>query len=158
MKELSYYDQHHVTDFLTAAKSQYIITIPLMQFAIIFWGERLINKSEGDELHDVGLLRYLITAQAVLTLYLNHVSFYSAANDCWDSIGYYVHAVVALLVYLILPGTIIGFISYHAEESLETAYGGVFATTVICNLVIIVIGLFFIRKDFVDMHKWYTAR
>ena len=62
MKELSYYDQHHVTDFLTAAKMQFIITIPLMQFAIIFWGERLINMNDNPEIHDLEYIRYLITA------------------------------------------------------------------------------------------------
>ena len=62
MKELSYYDQHHVTDFLTAAKMQFIITIPLMQFAIIFWGERLINMNDNPEIHDLDIIRYSITA------------------------------------------------------------------------------------------------
>ena len=62
MKELSYYDQHHVTDFLTAAKLQFIITIPLMQFAIIFWGERLINMNDAPEIHDLDYIRYMITA------------------------------------------------------------------------------------------------
>ena len=159
MKELSYYDQHHVTDFLTAAKMQFIITIPLMQFAIIFWGERLIHMNDDSpEIHDLEYIRYLITVQAFLALYLNHISFYSAESECWDQIGIYVHGVVALLVYLILPGIIIGFTSYHANESLDTAYGGVFATTVLCNAVMILIGLIWIRKDFVSAYGWYKDR
>lgn len=55
----------------------------------------------------------------VLTLYLTHVSFYSGTNKCWDSFGFFVHFIVAIIVFILLPIANIILISIDLSDSYD---------------------------------------
>ena len=92
-------------------------------------------------------LRVILTVQAVLTMYLCYISFYSENNDTWDRIGFWIHTIVSLLTYLCLPVAIIVVIGLNAEDSFETAIGPSLCSTAIANFLVAIYALIQGRKD-----------
>ena len=76
--ETSFKDEHTRTDFLSASQTQLNFMFPLMQFAVLFWFKKLMHREEPDQdLYDIGTIRWILTVQAILTMYLCYISFYS---------------------------------------------------------------------------------
>ena len=67
---------------------------------MIYWAEWIIHDggSLEDLPYDLDILRWFVTVQAVLTIYIMHISFYSETNEFWDKIGFYVHLIVATFI------------------------------------------------------------
>ena len=97
-------------------------------------------------------------AKSVLTLYLLHVSFYSATNACWDKVGFWVHLIAATFVFFLLPASIVAIVIKDLEKSQETAYGSLFITLGTINFLVIINGLIYIRKGLYDTYQWYKIR
>ena len=92
-------------------------------------------------------LRIILTVQAVLTMYLCYISFYSATNDTWDRIGFWIHTIVALLTYFLIPVGIIVMVGLNAEDSFDTAMGPSLCATAIANALVALWALIQGRKD-----------
>ena len=130
-----------------------------MQFAVLFWFKEYMHRGEPDQdLYDMGTLRLILTVQAVLTMYLCYISFYSEKNASWDRIGYWMHLVVALLTYFILPVAVIVVIALNASDTIDTAMGPYLCATAITNFLVALWGLIQGRKDYMATYRWYSVR
>ena len=63
MKEKAFSDDHQRTDFLEASQNQLNFTIPLTQYAMIYWAEWIIHEggSLEDLPYDLDILRWFVT-------------------------------------------------------------------------------------------------
>ena len=130
-----------------------------MQFAVLYWFKAFMHRDEPEQdLFELGTLRMILTVQAILSIYLFYVSFYSKSNDTWDRIGYWFHLIAALLVYFILPVTILVVIGLYAEDTFKTALGPSLCATGVTNFLVAIWGLIRGRKDYIDTYKWYKVR
>ena len=135
------------------------ITIPLISYPLVFWTQK--NIFEHDELPDdfhIEWIRLAQTVSMVLTLYLCHVSFYSSTNSCWDSCGFYVHFVVATIVFIVSPIAQIFLVLIDIGDSNDSAYGPPFIVILVTNACLIVTGLTVIRAGFMETRQWYKNR
>ena len=98
------------------------------------------DEPEQDKF-EMGKLRIILTVQAVLTMYLFYISFYSDKNEIWDQCGFWIHTIVALLTYFCLPVAIIVVICLNAKDSFDTAMGPSLCATGIANLLIAIYAL-----------------
>ena len=103
-------------------------------------------------------LRIILTVQAVLTMYLFYISFYSDKNETWDRIGFWIHAFISLLTYFCIPVTIIVVIALNAEDSFDTAMGPSLCATGIANALVALYGLIQGSRDQMATYRWYKVR
>ena len=103
----------------------------------IFFGNKdLFSSAVG-----VTEMRVLTTVQTVLTLYLSHVTFYSAKNACWDRLGYFVHLVAAIIVFFALPVAIIAIGIHSLTESPKSPFIPLLLTMAFSSAQIILVGI-----------------
>ena len=93
----------------------------------------------------------------LLALYLFYFSFYTAnGNGCWDKFGIYMHTIVALLVFFVLPLTIIGIVLNVTISKIDNpgTHTPMHVIIIICKLGDLIAGATQVRLIVISTWKW----
>lgn len=104
------------------------------------------------------MLRILYMVQIFFTLYLFYVSFYSAKNKFWNKIGVFMHLIAELMVFLVMPVSIIACSIMNMDSLKDKPQASLFLAFAICSLGEILIGGLIFGRISVQTWRWYKNR
>mmetsp|Transcript_180 Transcript_180/g.253 ORF Transcript_180/g.253 Transcript_180/m.253 type:complete len:166 (-) Transcript_180:524-1021(-) len=126
--------EHQDSDFMHATATQIRTLIPILQFLTVTWAEMFLIDRKFEKLDDTFVIvQSMLGAQALLTLYLFYVPFYSNESRCLNACGAYMHTIATMLVFLVLP-LVCGALSILAaiDGGLKNPRSSLHVTVMIC--------------------------
>ena len=110
---------------------------------------------------EILIIRLLSIVQSVLALYLFFVSFYGKRGSCWDRVGFWVHTIVAIIVFFMIPVAIITLkvkLSLNISDYIEVSAAPTLFTVAMLNFGILIYGATAVRSALMSTYRWRKER
>ena len=132
--------------------------VPLAYCPALFLAIHFLYGDQSDQPGYFYELFMLSCIQSVLSIYIFHVSFYSATNKCWDLMGFWIHCLVFFALNIGIPicAVIMAFEPVADMQDLTpfTQLSTVFAVNSFVTALVYLIA----KRELYSTYEWYRRR